>query len=558
MHMVKDEVLKIIQEIAPGEEIHLESPENEAFGDYSTNIALKGKDPRKKAEKVVNKLQKNEESNRLFEKIEIAGPGFINFWLKEDYLLVNLDQIVDKNEDYGFSNPNKGKKVMFEYGQPNTHKLPHIGHLFSYTYGEAMTRLLEATGWEVRRANYQGDVGLHVAKCLWAYLENKAKAPNTLEEKAALLQKMYQEGSKAYEENEEAKKGIQLINKKIYEKDPEILGLWEETRAWSLEYYKNFEKRLAITYDRYYYESEVQEKGKEKVLQNTPKVFKVSQGAHIFEGSKFGLHDRVFVTGEGNPTYEAKDLYLEELKFKEWPMDLLVITTANEQTEYFKVIFKALTEIHSEMRGKLKHIGFGMVNLKTGKMSSRTGEIVGAVELVDIVVKKVGEITSKNQKLKKEEAETISEAVGLGAVKYSFLKNNPLQDTRFDIEESIAAEGNSGPYLQYTVARTNSVLEKAKGDKKGQKKGGLNTEELAVVRSLVKFPETVLAATEAYSPNLLCNYLYNLAQKYNGFYNKHKIIGGENENLRILITEATKITLKKGLNLLGITTPERM
>ncbi len=556
--MLKGKIISLIKDVTGESQVDLEASENDAFGDYSTNIALKGKNPRKKAEEIAAKLRKDKQSKKLFERLEVAGPGFINFWLKEEVLVENVREILKNKEKYGKIDTFKGRRVMFEYGQPNTHKLPHIGHLFSYTYGEAMTRLLEATGWEVRRANYQGDVGLHVAKCLWAYLEQKPEIPRSLGQKAALLQKMYQEGSKAYEESEEAKRKIQLINKKIYQKDPEILSLWEVTRDWSLTYYKKFEERLGITYDRYYYESEVQEKGKEKVLQNTPKVFKVSQGAHIFEGSKFGLHDRVFVTGEGNPTYEAKDLYLEELKFKEWPMDLLVITTANEQTEYFKVIFKALEAISPEMKGKLKHVGFGMVNLKGGKMSSRTGEIVGAVELVDTVVSRVRAITVKNKNLKGKSIDKVSEAVGLGAVKYSFLKNNPLQDTRFDLEESIAAEGNSGPYLQYTVARTNSVLSKLKAESGGLKAKSLNPEELSLLRALMRFPEELEKAADAYSPNLLCNYLYNLAQRFNAFYNLHRIVDSESPEFRLKLTQAVGITLKNGLKLLGIDTPERM
>lgn len=555
---MKNRISKLLKEVSGASKFEVESPENEAFGDYSTNIALGSKNPRAEAEKILNQIKSTEESKDLFEKVEIAGPGFVNFWLKKEVLIKNLGEIDKGGKEYGKTSTFKGKKVMFEYGQPNTHKLPHIGHLFSYVYGETMTRLLEATGWEVRRVNYQGDVGLHVAKCLWALRKNKPAIPKNLEDKVKLLQKMYQEGSRVYEEDGMVKEEIQKINKEIYQKDASINTLWEETRTWSLDYYRNFEKRLGVIYDQYYLESEVQEKGKEKVLQNTPKVFKISQGAYIFEGSKFGLHDRVFVTKEGNPTYEAKDLYLEELKMREWPMDLLVITTASEQNDYFKVVFRALEETNPEMKGKLKHLGFGMVNLKTGKMASRTGEIIGAVELVDTVFDKVKEITKKNEKLPKDEIDAISETIALSAVKYSFLKNNPFQDTRFDIEESIANEGNSGPYLAYTVARTNSVLSKLKTKEEKLESREVNSEEASILRALIKFPEIVEIASEGYLPNLLCGYLYSLAQKFNAFYNKHRIIGEKEDPLRIAITKAVNTTLKNGLYLLGITTPERM
>src|SRR3972149_11455658 len=207
---MQNKVIAVLKEATGLKDIHLESPENEAFGDYSTNIALQGKNPRKVAEEIVSKLQSNQEAKLLFEKIEVAGPGFINFWLKEEVLAKNLEEI---NESFGHGDKNRNKKVMFEYGQPNTHKLPHIGHLFSYVYGEAMTRLMEAAGWEVRRVNYQGDVGLHVAKCLWAYQKHteELKKLRNLEQKVDFLQKMYQKGSKAYEEDEAAKKEIQEV-----------------------------------------------------------------------------------------------------------------------------------------------------------------------------------------------------------------------------------------------------------------------------------------------------------------------------------------------------------
>ena len=441
---------------------------------------------------------------------------------------------------------------MFEYGDANTHKLPHIGHLFSYIYGEAMIRIMEAAGWEVYRASYQGDIGPHVAKCLWAFEKNKPQVPESLADKAQLLQKMYQEGSKAYDENEKVKEEVNKINKLVYEGSNKYYDLWKQTRQWSIDYYKQFEKRLGINYDRYYFESEVHEKGREIVEANVGKIFKKSEGAIIFEGSKYDLHDRVFVTSAGTPMYEAKDMYLQELKFSQWPADLLIISTAHEQNEYFKVIFKALEMLHPKYTGKLKHIGFGMVNLKSGKMSSRTGNIIGGIELVDIVVERVKKF---NQDKK------TAEAVGIGAVKYSFLKNNPLQDTKFDLEESIAAEGNSGPYIQYTYARTQSVLHKAGKQTSGKTENQKpNSEELAVLRTLPKFPEIVAAAAENYAPNLVCNYLYDLASKFNTFYNKHRIIhsGSVSSNFRLALTAATGQVLANGLKLLGIQAPEKM
>lgn len=550
----KDVLLVSLKTVTGIQTPEVRLPENQTFGDFSTNVAMvqakeKAVNPRALAEEIKLKLEQDKNLSEYIEYIEIAGPGFINFYLKDEALTNELKKVIKQKEEYGRNDTLKNKKIMFEYGQPNTHKLPHIGHLFSYIYGEATTRLLEASGATIYRANYQGDVGLHVAKCLWAFKKANPKVPEELQDKVELLQKMYQEGSAAYEKDEQAQKDIQAINKMIYQKDPSIVDLWTETRGWSVEYYKKFEERLGTNYDRYYYESQVYHEGLKIVEENMGKVFVKSEGAIIFEGSKYGLHDRVFVTKYQTPTYEAKDLYLENLKFKEWPFDLLVITTANEQNEYFKVVYKALQVVNKKLEGRLKHIGFGMVNLKSGKMSSRTGQIISAVDLVDTVVDRVKQLSTNANN---------HEEVGMGAIKYSFLKNNPLQNISFSIEESIADEGNSGPYLQYTVARTNSVISKVKLKNVKVDYSKINKEEKLLLRTITMYGEAVEIAAQTYAPNLLCNYLYDLAQKFNGYYAIHKIIDTDNEAFRVELTAAVNQILKNGLKLLGISAPERM
>lgn len=563
---MREKIIQALQKVTAEKKIHLEVPEREGFGDYSTNIALQvkkeGKNPREIAQEVVSELGKNKDLKGDVEKIEIAGPGFINFWLSKAALLNKLDDIKQKGVEFGKSELLMGNRIMFEYGDANTHKLPHIGHLFSYIYGEAAVRLLDFAGAEMRRVGYQGDIGPHVAKCLWAFRKENPAVPETLKDKVELLQKMYQKGSKAYDEDEKAKEEITEINKAIFNKEEEIFGLWKETRGWCIDYYKEFEKRLDISYDRNYFESEVYEDGKKIVEENIGTVFVKSEGAIIFEGSKYGLHDRVFITKFGTPTYEAKDMYLQKLKMQEWPMDLLIITTAHEQNEYFAVVFKALELLDQVYVGKLKHIGFGMVNLTTGKMSSRTGKIVGGIELVDMTVDSVYEHIKDRKEIGEEDKRKIAETVGLGAIKYTFLKSNYLQNIKFDLKESVSLEGNSGPYLQYTYARTQSVLRKAEETGKtlhdDYGDAELNQDEVSLIRTFIHFPEAVEEAAKNYAPNLLCNYLYDLAQKYNAFYNANKIIGGENAQLRLSLTQASGQILKNGLKLLGIQAPERM
>ncbi len=566
---VRNKIHEALQNVTEEKNVHIEFPQSMDNGDYSSNIAMQiaskeKKDPRKAAEEIVSKLSKDNNLKNYISKIEVAGPGFINFWIKKEVLTDNLKTVNTRGDKYGKSDLFQGKRIMFEFGQPNTHKMPHIGHLFSYIYGESMSRFLEATGAEVFRANYQGDVGLHVAKCLWAFQKEKPLIPEGLEDKVKLLQEMYQNGSKAYKDDEKIQEEIKTLNRLIYAKDPEILDLWQETREWSVEFYKHFEERLGIVYNKYYFESEVYEKGIEEVKRNLNDVFTKSERAVIFEGSKYGLHDRVFITSYGTPTYEAKELALEQMKMKDWPYDLLIISTAAEQNEYFKVVFKALEEIDPLLKGRLEHIGFGMIQLKEGKMGSRTGNIVGAVELVDTIVREIREIVESREDLNEIEKASISEIVGIGAVKYAFLKTNPVQDIIFDIKSSISTEGNSGPYVQYTVARASNVLVKALGanykDLKGLENNNIeiNQEEDLLLRKLYRYQEEIESVAKTYSPNTFINYIYDLAQTYNTFYNKHHMIGSDNQNFRLALTNGVRQVLENGLNLLGIKVPTKM
>lgn len=532
----------------------IETIENPEFGDYSSNVAMSQKSPHEFAQKEVEKLRVNKELGEYVDKIEVAGPGFINFWLKKDILLSNLIQIDSEKEKYGINDQFKGQKIMFEYAHPNTHKAFHIGHLRNITTGEALSRIFEANGASVVRANYQGDVGLHIAKAIWGINKLGFIDPGNVKARAEFLGKAYSTGATIYEEDEIAKEEIYEINGKIYDKSDESINtIYKETRTWSLDYFDQIYKRVYTKFDRLYFESEVYESGKEIALDALKKgILKESEGAVVFPGSEYGLHDRVFISGKGVPTYEAKDLGLAKLQFSEYNPDKIIHTVGPEQSAYFQVIFKALEFIEPETKGREIHIPYGWVRLRQGKMSSRTGNVV----LGEQILNDAKEAIKKSYSTETDTAEMIA----VGAVKYSFLKTGLNQEIAFDLTESISLEGNSGPYLQYTVARTNSVVLKAKdgGNIKADTKNDLNSEELMILRSLVRFPEVIETAAKSYSLNLLCNYLYDLAQKYNGFYNKHKIIGSNNEELRLKLTSAVGQVLKNGLKLLGIQTPERM
>lgn len=537
------------------EEVFIEHPENISFGDYSTNIALvlssRSKDI--KPHQLTSEIKQFLEKQRLdfIDKISVVN-NFINISVKNEYFIKQLQQVLKEAKDYGKNQTGKNKTIMVEYAHPNTHKAFHIGHLRNIINGQAIVRILEASGFKLIRANYQGDVGLHIAKCLWQIKKQKAnlKTLKTLDKKTEFLSKAYVKGNKAYEEDEKAKKEILVINKQIYDKDPAIKPLWQKTRQWSLDYFERIYKRVDTYFDRYYFEGEVAQPGKEIVLKALKKgIFKKSKGAIIFPGSEHGLHDRVFITAEGNPTYEAKDMELGRLQFKKYHPDLVIHNVGPEQAGYFKVVFKALAQIFPFTKDKEYHLIYGWVRLKKGKMSSRLGNIVLGEWLLDEAKKRIKKDFSIDEKT--------AEIIAVGAVKYSFLKVHPPTEIAFDFDESISLEGNSGPYLQYTYARCQSVLKKAQSKPQTLKLSSYqpNTEELVILRHFYKFPEIVFQAGKEYSPNLIANFLYELSQKYNGFYNKHRVIGN---NFRLVLTAATAQIIKNGLDVLAIKVPAKM
>ena len=534
----------------------------ESHGEYSSNIALVGskilsKDPLTLAEEIKNKFPKME----FIEKIEVAKPGFINFWISKDYLTALMIRIIRAKEEYGRSKRLENKKIMVEFTDPNPFKEFHIGHLYSNTVGESISRLLEANGAIVKRANYQGDIGMHIAKSLYAILQIsnlKSQISNlekrSVKERAEFLGECYAKGTKAYEEDENAKSEIEQLNKKIYDKDQDVMGLYEKGRQWSLEYFEEIYKRLGTKFDFYYFESEVGKDGLELVKEYLKKgVFIESKGAIIFPGERYNLHNRVFINSMGLPTYEAKELGLALRKYKDFPYDRSIIITGNEIVAYFKVLLAALERIDSSLAKKTRHISHGMVRLPSGKMSSRTGNVITGEWLID-------ETKRFLQDRHPEMENDILEKVTIGAVKYALLKSGIGRDIEFNFGESISLVGNSGPYLQYAFARTQSVVAKARVMNYELRimNYEFEPEEDSLLRAIHRFPDTAEEAAESFAPNQLCNYLFDLSQKFNLFYQKHQILGSKKEIFRLSLTQAVGQILKNGLNLLGIQTPEKL
>jgi len=424
--------------------IEVEEPRIEGNGDFSSNIAMRlssalKKNPLDIANDIVSRISENGD----IEKVEAVKPGFINFFVSSQHLLKELSKV--KSGEFSKIGGKEDKKIVIEYTDANPFKILHIGHLYTNIVGESFARLSEALGATVKKANYQGDVGLHVAKTLWGIIKKMSEEGISFEdiEKKSLVDRVkylgdaYMLGFEYYddEQDESVIKEVDAINYYIFsmfvsqlekKEAPQYEGIdlkdiYQKGRLWCLDYFETIYDRVGTSFDYYFFESEVGESGLKVVLDNVGSVFKKDDGAIIYEGDKEkGLHTRVFVNKYGIPTYEAKDLGLAIKKDELVDYDESIIITGNEQAGYFKVLLDALGKVRKDLSGKTRHISHGMVKLPGAeKMSSRKGKIIEAQWLLDETRKRVLAVMEENGKGEKDEtAEKISQA----AIKYAFLK----------------------------------------------------------------------------------------------------------------------------------------
>lgn len=538
-----------------GVAVHLEHPSELSHGDYATNVALSlakevGKNPREVAETIVAAFSKNLPNG--VEKVDTAGPGFVNFHLSRAFFAESVGAIVGV-EDFGVSKGLQGKTVMVEYTQPNPFKPFHIGHLMSNTIGEALTRVIEASGAHVIRANYQGDVGLHVAKALWG-MEKQNVSPDDI----LGIGTAYAYGHEMFETDEVAQKEINDINKKVYDDDLSVRDVYTKGREESLKHFEHIYKILGTKFDEYFFESEAWVKGKDMVVEGIAKgIFEESQGAVIFPGEKYGLHTRVFITKEGAPTYEAKELGLALLKTERRNFDWNITITAVEQEQYFTVVIKALELLRPELTGKFLHMHHGMMQLESGKMSSRKGNVITGESLINEMVAKSKEKVSERGV---SATDGIAELVGVAAIKYMVLKQAMEKNIVFNSEKSLSLTGDSGPYLQYTAVRAASVIRAANEAGIPLSRTIVPDSVTVLERLLYRFPEIVCRSAEEYAPHHVTQYITEIASVFNSWYAEQKIVDAENPNAPyfVALTKATRRVLEKGLWILGIRVPEAM
>jgi arginyl-tRNA synthetase len=592
---------------APEVDFVVERPGDLANGDYATNAALVaskkvGKSPKELAQELREKLLSEKSSGRLsaessavgfqtfsqevfhsvIEKIEIAGPGFINFYLAKEAVAKEIADAATK-DDWANNDVYANKTVMVEYTQPNPFKEFHIGHLMSNTLGESVCRLLERARAKVIRVNYQGDVGPHVAKAMHVLLERGEMQP-TIEQ----ISNAYVEGARRYEEDPKEKEAIDTLNKLIYQQyeavtDKKIWDLYTFGRKVTLEHFEELYAVLGTQFDHYFFESDTGVRGLAMVRSHTD-VFTESEGAIVFHGEDYGLHTRVFINRLGLPTYETKDLGLAELKKEYAPFDISITTTAKEQDEYFKVVFKALEQIHPDWAGQFKHVSHGMMRFASGKMSSRKGNVITGESLLNDLTEASKE---KMQGRELKDANKTAQQVAVGAIKFAVLKQGSGKDIVFDPEKSLSLEGDSGPYLQYALTRARSLLRKAEATGKGLAESdadasprspaaeagdsagpheslersesvALPLERSSLERTLIHFPEVVARAARELEPHYVTTFLTELASLFNSWYAAERVIGSPEQEYGILLTKAFEQTMQNGLTLLGIPAPEEM
>lgn len=523
------------------------------FGDFATNVALQlagrvGKSPHEVAASLVRSL----ETHSAIEHANVAGPGFINITLADSVLVDALEARP--------TGPLVGKTVLVEYSDPNPFKPLHAGHLYTTLVGDIIARLVEHAGAQTIRINFGGDVGLHVGKSMWAIVKHLGgEHPEKLEEIAVQdrpkwLGERYVEGNNAYEDDEAAKLEIVECNKRVYalhnlnDHESDFARIYWACREWSYAYFATLYDQLQVVpFDRYLPESEVTPLGVATVTEQLSKgVYTKSGDAVVFEGEKYGLHTRVFINSEGLPTYETKDVGLSMTKWQDYHFDESIIITAAEQDQYMQVVVKSIEQFAAEPALRTKHLTHGTVKLQGGvKMSSRKGNTVTALEILD-AARQAGEATGNNP-----DEQTI-----LAAVKYAFAKNRVGSDIIYDPKESIALEGNSGPYLQYAHARARSIIRKS--ETAPLKPESIQSGERLLVQKLTEYNDIVQRATTERMPHHICTYLYEVSQTFNRFYEKNRVIGDEREAQRLFMVQSYADTLRSGLDLLGISAPDAM
>ncbi|MDE6538463.1 MAG: arginine--tRNA ligase [Muribaculaceae bacterium] len=539
------------------------------------------KNPEATATEIGEWLEKNVEAVEKFNVVK----GFLNISISPDYWLKLLHEIAAEKE-WGIVKPtDESELVMVEYSSPNTNKPLHLGHVRNNLLGYSLSRILDANGYKVVKTNIVNDRGIHICKSMLAWKkwgegatpESSGKKGDHLigdfyvafdkHFKAEVKEIMEKEGIS--EEEAEKKSPLMAEAREMLRKweagDEEVRGLWKMMNEWVYAGFDETYRRLGVDFDKIYYESDTYLEGKDLVLGGLEKgiMFRKEDGSVWADLTNDGLDHKLLLRADGTSVYMTQDIGTAKLRYQDYPIDKMVYVVGNEQNYHFQVLSLLLDRLGFKWGKDLVHFSYGMVELPEGKMKSREGTVVDADDLIDTMVSGAAEMSADRLgDMSEEEAKEVARMVGLGALKYFLLKVDPKKNMLFNPKESIDFNGNTGPFIQYTYARINSLLRKAPAfDAEATPKAVPNQKESTLIQKIADFPSVVADAGRNYSPAVIANYCYDLAKEYNQFYHDYSILREENKevkDLRLLISYVTARTLKSAMALLGIEMPERM
>ena len=510
--------------------------------------------------------------------------GFLNISIKSDFWIDVLNDVANA-DDFGIKPvTDESQLVMVEYSSPNTNKPLHLGHVRNNLLGYSLSLILKANGYKVVKTNIVNDRGIHICKSMLAWQKwGNGITPEKAGKKGDhLIGDFYVEFDKHYKaelktlkesglSDEEAEKQSTLMQearemlRKWEQNDPEIRGLWKTMNEWVYAGFDDTYKRMGVDFDKIYYESDTYLEGKDLVLGGIEKgiMYRKEDNSVWADLTADGLDHKLLLRGDGTSVYMTQDIGTAKLRYQDYPIDKMVYVVGNEQNYHFQVLALLLDKLGFKWGKDLVHFSYGMVELPHGKMKSREGTVVDADDLMDEMINSAAEASAERMKdIPADEAAEIARVIGLGALKYFLLKVDPRKNMMFNPQESIDFNGNTGPFIQYTYARIQSVLRRAQEQAAALTVKPVPSEkEVTLIQKIADFPSVVEDAGRNYSPAVIANYCYDLAKEYNQFYHDYPILKEEDENvraMRLLLSSVTARTLKSAVALLGIEMPNRM
>ena len=545
-------------------ESYLETPKDNKNGDYAFPCFKLAKELRKAPPVIANEIKEKIESVEEIEKVEVAG-GYLNFFINKTILAKEVLEEISKTEQYGKSEIGKEKNIVIDYSAPNIAKPFHIGHLRSTVIGGALYNIYKYLGYTVTGVNHLGDYGTQFGKLIEGY-KMWGKEYNIEEDPINELTKIYIRINEACKNDEQILENCRNNFKKLEDGDPYCVEIWKKFRELSLQEFQKVYDLLGSKFDSWNGESFYSDKMPEviDILEKTGKLVE-SQGAKIIDLEDKGINTPCIIEkSNGSTTYATRDLAAILYRARTYDFDKALYVTSYEQVLHFKQVFEVakLLGLDEKYTNGLEHVSFGMVLLPEGKMSTREGNIIKLEELLNEAISRAKEIIEqKNPDL--ENKEEVAKKVGIGAVIFNDMSASRIKDEVFDWNTILNFQGETGPYVQYTYARTKSVLEKAGYLPKIEdiKTNNLSDEySLAILKLIYNFEDVLIQVTDKNEPSILARYLIDLAKAYSSFYNENKIIVEDKEvqNARVYLTYAVSQVLKQGANLLGIQMPEKM